>query len=187
MQCANIVLVGFMGTGKTSVGRRLAERQGMNFVDMDGGSEEGQKKSISSIFAEDGEPAFRAMERDLVRELAGRRSLIIAAGGGIVLNPENIRDYSAAGLVVCLYADPGTILARVAREEHRPLLEGDKKHRILQILDARRELYAAVPQQIDTTELTIDEVAEKVLSLYAKGHSAQRRRLPPGAKSKGSE
>lgn len=164
----NIVLVGFMGTGKTSVGKGLAQWLGLRFVDMDSIIEEREHKPIPRIFAEDGEPSFRALERALVRELAAQRGLVIATGGGIVLNPENVRDYSQSGLVVCLSATPDAIFHRVAADTNRPLLAGDKKQKILEILGARRALYAAIPNQIDTTTLSVEGVVEKVAALYGE-------------------
>ena len=161
----NIVLIGFMGTGKTTVGKILADRLNMKFLDMDDIIEEREGKSISRIFAEDGEARFRELERDLARELAAKEGLVIGAGGGVVLDKDNVRDFSGSGVVVCLSALPEIILKRVENESHRPLLKGDKKEKILGILAARRELYNAIPHQIDTSHLTPDEVAEKILAI----------------------
>ena len=162
----NIILVGFMGTGKTTVGRLLARQLDMTFLDMDQEIEAREGRAISDIFAKEGEPHFRKLERALVRELSGRTGLVIGAGGGIVLNPENVADYARTGLVVCLTATPETILKRVEKESHRPLLEGDEKSkRILQILDARKHLYAAIPHQVDTTTLTPEQVVERIVAM----------------------
>jgi len=164
----NIVLVGFMGTGKTRVGQCLAARLGMMFFDMDELIEQRAGKTVSRVFAEDGEPHFRSQERDLVRELSIRDGLVIATGGGIVLNPDNVRDFGRDGLLVCLSATPEAIFARVAREKHRPLIEnGDKMRGIRERLESRRKLYEAIPHQIDTTNLTVEEVADRVAALYA--------------------
>jgi len=165
----NIVLTGFMGTGKSSVGKHLAARLALTFVDMDAVIEERAGKPIARIFAEDGEQHFRNLERQLVQELAARQGLVIATGGGVVLNPENIRDLSRSGLVVCLSASPSEILRRVAHETHRPLLQADDKEaRIIALLEARRKLYAAIPVQIDTTNLSVEQVADQIAALYAK-------------------
>jgi shikimate kinase len=167
MTAANIVLVGFMGTGKTAVGRRLAGRLGLKYLDMDETIEERQGRSISAIFAEDGEPRFRELERELARELAVRSGLVIATGGGIVLNPENIADFERTGLVVCLRASPETILRRVGHKTHRPLLQGeDKMKRITDILTRRAALYDAIAHQVDTDGLTVGEVTERIAALY---------------------
>jgi shikimate kinase len=163
----NVVLVGFMGTGKTAVGKLLAVRLGLTFVDMDRVIEERGGMAISRIFAEQGEPYFRALERSLVQELSRRQGLVIATGGGVVLDPDNVADYALSGLVVCLTAAPDVILKRVEKDSHRPLLEqGDKAARILKLLEARRTLYGAIPHQIDTSALTPEAVADRIVALY---------------------
>lgn len=163
----NIVLVGFMGTGKTAVGRILAERLGMRFVDMDDVIVERAGKSIPRIFAEDGEPYFRSMERRIVQDLASEHGLVIAAGGGVVTNPDNVADFEATCLVVCLNATPEVIFERVARDTNRPLLDcEDKMGRIRSLLEARAHLYNAIGCRVDTAGLTVDEVADRVAAQY---------------------
>ena len=162
----NIILVGFMGTGKTTIGRALADQLKRDFVDMDIELEARAGKPIPRIFAEDGEPVFRRMERDLVVELSRRSNLVIAAGGGIVLNPDNIRDFSATGHVICLMAAPDEILRRVSDSDHRPLLEqGDKGERIQKLLMARQPFYDAIPCQVDTTGKTVAEVVAEIMKI----------------------
>ena len=167
MKNKNIILVGFMGTGKTVTGRVLAEQTGLELVDMDSIIEEQQERTISDIFAADGEAAFRAMERKLVQELAQRTGLIISTGGGIVLNPENITDFERTGLVICLKASPEMIFQRVEKDASRPLLAGDKKAQIQSILETRRPLYDAITHSVDTDGLTAEETAKPILDLYA--------------------
>jgi len=163
----NIVLVGFMGTGKTTVGTALVRKLGLAFVDMDHLIEQRQGKPISRIFAEQGEPFFRALERQLVAELAGRTGLVIGTGGGIVLNAENVSYFSRTGLVVCLMATPEAILKRLENDTQRPLLAGgDKMQKITGLLDKRRPLYEAIPHRIDTSELTVEQVADRIITLY---------------------
>jgi shikimate kinase len=157
-----------MGTGKTTVGRLLAAELGFEFVDMDHVLEARAGKTITRIFAEDGEPAFRAMERALSHELAQRQGLVVGTGGGVVLNPDNLRDFSATGLVVCLTAPPEVIFERTNQETHRPLLEQqDRLGRIRDLLEKRRALYAAIPHQFDTTALSPAQLARQILALYA--------------------
>jgi shikimate kinase len=166
----NIVLVGFMGTGKTSVGHALAAELDLTFVDMDAMIEAREARPISEIFATDGETYFRTVERQVAQELAARDGLIIGTGGGVVLDPQNISDFSASGLVVCLQASPETILDRVAHDTTRPLLAGDDKlQSILAILSTRQHLYAALPHQIDTNGRSIEQVREQIRKLYEAG------------------
>jgi shikimate kinase len=167
MKNKNIILVGFMGTGKTVTGRALAARTGLELVDMDALIEAQQGKPIPEIFAQDGEPAFRQMERVLTQDLAARSGLIISTGGGIVLNPDNVADFSATGLVVCLTASPETIFQRLENDTTRPLLSGDKKSQIAALLEKRQPLYAAIAHQIDGDRLDPNERAEAILKLYA--------------------
>lgn len=167
MNKRNIVLVGFMGTGKTVTGRALARRTGLELVDMDSLIEERQEKTIPEIFAQDGEPAFRKMERELVQELSKRSGLIISTGGGIVLNPDNIADFEKTGLVVCLNASPEMIFQRLENDTSRPLLSGDKKGQISALLEKRKPLYAAIAHGIPTDGLTDEQTADRILELYA--------------------
>ena len=163
----NIILVGFMGAGKSSVGQTLARRLDMTFLDMDEAIVQREGKPIPRIFAEDGEPRFRSLERELVEDLSAKSALVIATGGGIVLNPENVRDFSRTGLVVCLSAAPQAILDRVGGDTNRPLLAGgDKLAKITDLLAKRQPLYAAIPNQVDTTGLGVEQVADRVLALY---------------------
>lgn len=167
MKKRNIILIGFMGTGKTVTGRILAERTGMELVDMDSIIEERAGRPISDIFATDGEAAFRAMERALVQELSKQTGLIISTGGGIVLNPDNIADFEKTGLVVCLKASPETIFQRLEKDTSRPLLSGDKKGQIAALLGKRKLLYDAITHRIDTDGLTGAQTADPILELYA--------------------
>ena len=167
MKTSNIILVGFMGTGKTSTGRVVASRLGRDFVDMDDLIEQREKRSVPDIFAQSGEPHFRGLERALASELASRTNLVIAPGGGIVLNPANISDFEKTGMVFCLRARPETILARVGHETHRPLLQGgDKLQKIRDLLAKRKTLYDAIPLQVDTDGLTAGQVADRVIEMY---------------------
>lgn len=163
----NIVLVGFMGTGKSCVGKQLAKRLGMTFLDMDELIVQRTGKPIPRIFGENGEAHFRSLEREESQRLSGKKGLVIATGGGIVLNPDNIRDLGRTGLVVCLSATPEAILQRVGGDTNRPLLAGgDPMKKITDLLGKRRPLYAAIPHQVDTTGLSVEQVADKILSLY---------------------
>ena len=161
----NIVLMGFMGTGKSTVGKSLAAQLNLTFLDMDSLIEERAGKPIPRIFAEDGEARFRAMERELTQELSQQLGLVIACGGGVVLNPDNIRDYSQTGTVFCLTATPEVIFERTSKDRNRPLLEEqDRMKRIVELLAKRQSLYASIPEQVDTTKGTPEQIVQFILS-----------------------
>lgn len=162
----NIILVGFMGTGKTSSGKIVAERLGMTFIDMDEEIVRREGVSIPEIFRDRGEPAFRALERALVVELAQRENLVISTGGGVVLNPDNLRDFAATGQVICLQAKPETVLQRVAHDANRPLLQGDDKlKKIADLLAKRQPLYDAIATQIPTEGHKPADTADAIIGV----------------------
>ncbi len=163
----NLILTGFMGTGKTWLGREVARRMGRPFVDMDALVEERAGMPVARIFAESGEEAFRQMEANLCRELAQPQGLVISTGGGALLRAENRALLQQGGVVVCLNAPVDEILRRLqdSRTE-RPLLNvPDPRAEIARLLAARREAYAAIPWQIDTEGRSLDSLAEEVMAL----------------------
>lgn len=169
MSIPNLVLVGFMGTGKSAIGQRLAVRLQLEFIDMDERIEARQGRTISAIFAQDGEPAFRTLERNLVRELAPPQGRVIATGGGVVLNPDNIRDFQAGGLVICLKAQPEIIFQRVAQNRNRPLLNTpDPRARIAALLAERNPFYEAISESVDTSALSISQIVDDLAARYAR-------------------
>jgi shikimate kinase/3-dehydroquinate synthase len=164
----NVVVTGFMGTGKTTVGREVARRLGRPFVDMDTEIEARAGKSIPRLFAEDGEAAFRQMEAALCQELSVQQGLVIATGGGALVDPVNRAWMMESGTVVCLTCDVDEILRRVkgAGNSDRPLLDvADPRAEIEQLVEMRHEAYAAIPWQIDTAGLSIEEVAARVVEI----------------------
>ncbi len=163
----NLVLTGFMGTGKSTVGRAVARRLARPFVDMDAEIAACAGKSISKIFAEDGEPAFRALEAELCAELSERRGLVIATGGGALIDPTSRARMLATGTVVCLTGELETLLERTRADvEERPLLEGAAaRARAVHLMTTRSAAYRAIPWQVDTTDKTIAEVADAVEAL----------------------
>ncbi len=166
MDNRNIVLTGFMGTGKTAVGHRVAQQLGRPFVDMDAVIEQRTGKPISAIFAEQGEPSFRLMEAELCRELAALRGLVIATGGGALVPAANRQALARSSLLICLTAPPELVLDRLANAGDRPLLAvPDRLERIRDLLGQRAEAYAAIPHQIDTTGLTVEQVAKEVIRM----------------------
>ncbi len=163
----NLVLTGFMGTGKTTVGRLLASRLGFDFVDTDRLIEQ-RHGPIPQIFSEHGEDEFRRLERDVAAELATRDRLVISTGGRMMVDPINADLLSTSGEVFCLAASVDTILARVTRDRspvERPLLSGaDVRTRIGLLLAERAAAYRRF-RQIDTEGRTPDEVAGEILDL----------------------
>lgn len=159
----NLALVGFMGTGKSTIGRLAAEQMQFRFVDTDGLIEGRVGRSVSDIFAKEGEAAFRQYEKFAVAELAGQRNLVIAAGGGLVMDPENMASLKAHALVVWLCASPDTIWERVRTQTHRPLLRApDPQAKIREMLAARAPAYRQADVFIDSGLRSTREVAQQI-------------------------
>jgi shikimate kinase len=162
----NIILCGFMATGKSAVGQRLASRLGYDFVDLDTLIEAEAGIPVSRIFATQGEARFRAMESRMVEEVARRHACVIATGGGAILDPRNLEAMKRSGVVITLTADPQTILSRIGTRDDRPMLWGDDKaERIRQLLAERAPAYAQADLIVDTSARTIDEVVNHLLDL----------------------
>ncbi len=171
----NIVLIGFMGTGKTAVGQTVAARLGRPFIDTDTLIEERAGRSIPRIFAEDGEAAFRRLEAEVVVAAAAREGVVIATGGGAVLRPENMAHLRRNGVIVALRADPRAILARVDPAGRRPLLGEDPERTIRRLLAERDALYLNADLVVDTSALSLEAVAARVIAFL----SAQDGRAAP--------
>ena len=173
MHSKNIVLTGFMGSGKSTVGRAVAERLGRWFVDTDAVIEQQSGVSIAALFAGQGEAAFRRLERDVCRSLAAEQNLVIATGGGALLDAENRAALQASGVLICLDASVDTLLQRLADAEDRPLLAGvDRRERIAALLAQRVPSYAAIPHHISTDDLDVAAVAEKVIRIARRAEAA---------------
>ena len=158
-----------MGAGKTAVGKRLAESLGCEFVDLDDLIEDREGRKINEIFAQHGEPYFRKIEKQVTIETAKRSGLVIACGGGVVLNKENVEALKASGVMIYLKATPELILERTKNYKHRPLLNVDNpKKRIEELLEYRAPYYAQADVIIDTDKLSIDEVVDKILAIVKK-------------------
>jgi len=152
-----------MGVGKSSVGRIVAEHLRFGFVDTDDLIEQRAGASVTEIFAREGEAAFRAHERAVVEELAERDRLVIATGGGLICQTENLHSLRRHALIVCLWASAQTIWERVRRQTHRPLLQTtDPKARIAELLAARGPVYRQAGVLVGADLRTPREVAQQV-------------------------
>lgn len=169
-------MIGFMGTGKTEVGRLIAERCGLPFLDTDQLVEELSGASIPQLWAEGGEVCFRRWERLAVRQACRRRGAVIATGGGAVLDPRNWEEMRRGGLVVALTASPEVLTARLGRGEGRPLLAGgDPRAAVEELLARRAPLYAQAHLMVDTTGRMPQEVAEEIIARWNEEWPGVRR------------
>jgi shikimate kinase len=166
---ANIILTGFMGTGKSTIGRLLASRLGRPFIDMDAFIEVRERVSIAQIFSEKGERYFRSLESALCKELAAKHSLVIATGGGTLTTDENLIAMQQSGIVICLDANETALWQRLAdQSDDRPMLSGKDKFREIQKLYAmRKPAYDNILAHIDTSHLDPSEVVDAVMQLIS--------------------
>jgi len=161
-----------MGTGKTSVGRLVAEQLHFDYLDTDDLIESRAGRTITDIFARDGEPAFRQMERLLVAELSERSKTVFSTGGGLPLDPANLSSLKEHALVVCLWASPEKIFERVGSQTHRPLLKDpDPPAKIRALLAAREPAYRQADVLINTEMRSIKEVAQQVIYQFRMARS----------------
>lgn len=159
----NIILTGFMGVGKTSVGTRLARDLGYSFIDTDELIEADQKIAITEIFSSFGEPYFRDVETRIIRRVLEGEDQVISTGGGAVIRDENRAVFKERGLTVCLTARPEVIYNRIRHETHRPLLQvADPLARVRELLGARERFYRQADLIIDTSEKTVDQVIDEI-------------------------
>lgn len=172
----NVVIIGFMGTGKTAVGKRLARLLGWKFVDTDAEIEQLTGKSIPRIFAEDGEVRFRSEENLLCRRLAALSGQVIATGGGMVLNRDNIELLRQNGILIKLWAEPEVIIERVkAKQKRRPLLKGDVQERVHELLALRATAYDIAEFSVDTGKQGPDQSARIIYEyLQGMGYTGER-------------
>ncbi|HLV81034.1 MAG TPA: shikimate kinase [Chthonomonadaceae bacterium] len=167
----NLILIGFMGAGKSTVGKLCAAHLGYAFVDSDAVIEAHAGCSVAQLFAARGERAFRRLERQALAALSARPGVVIATGGGAVLDADNVALLRARGRVVLLLASPEAVLARVGEAATRPLLAGalDPRSRIAALLAERDAAYRrAAHHCVDTLQRTPEQVAEDVVTWYRK-------------------
>jgi shikimate kinase len=163
----NIALIGFMGTGKTSVGRLVAEQLRFEYLDTDELIQAQTGRSITDIFAKDGEPAFRTLEEKVVEELSSRAKTIISTGGGLPVNPKNLASLKSHALVVSLWSSPEKIWERVRHQSHRPLLHDENPEaKIRELLAARAPFYKQADVLLNTDLRSVREVAQQVVHQF---------------------
>lgn len=163
----NICLIGFMGVGKSTVGQMVAGQLGFEFLDTDAQIERSTGKSISRIFAEDGEPHFRACEAQVVEQLSGRSRLVIASGGGLAANPAHLASLQRHSLVIWLWASPEAIWERVRHQHHRPLLRTeDPQARIRGLLAEREPVYRRADVLLNTDVRSPRELAHSIVGHF---------------------
>jgi shikimate kinase len=170
---AKLILTGIMGAGKSRVGRIAAQRLGWKFIDSDHEIVARAGKPIPRIFAEDGEPCFRRLEREIINELASAPGpAALATGGGVLIDEANYRVLSAAGFIACLTARPEVLAARLAKSaDQRPKLQEAGKpliERIIELLAERAQAYSRADAQIDASDMTPEQAAEAVLAAFER-------------------
>ena len=181
----NIILTGFMGTGKTEASKILAERLKKQRLCLDDMIEWKVGKPISEIFEQNGETYFRRIESEMVSSVSKDRDVIIDAGGGAIINEQNYRRLKEHGVIFCLSASVDTILERTKHYRHRPLLNApDPKEKVEKLLARREKFYKKADYTIDTTALTSEETADKILEYMkrdvSKGDASQHKKPNSG-------
>jgi shikimate kinase len=165
----NLVLVGFMGTGKTEVGRIVSERIGRDFVDIDDRIVQAAGMSINEVFRIYGEDYFRDIETTIIEEFSALGGLVISTGGGSLLRIENVRNLKRSGVLICLTASPEEIVRRVADDRHRPLLNVTDRIGVVREMLARRSpSYRVSDFMISTDGKSPDAAAIEVLDSYRR-------------------
>ena len=164
------MFVGFMGTGKSTIGSMLARRLGLTHVDLDRAIVETERVDIPTIFQEKGEAYFREMEARLLTTLLEKEKQVITTGGGAVLRAENVEQMMKNALVISLFAEPEEIISRVSTNQGRPLLAGNAAERVMALLEQRRGAYDFAPIQINTTKKQPGEIIEEILAQMVEYH-----------------
>lgn len=161
----NIVLCGFMGCGKSTIGKALSELSGMKFIDTDDFIEENEKMTIAEIFEKHGESHFRFLEKEAAKKLSAASGFIISTGGGMLLNPETAEIFRETSHIVFLDTPLSVILDRLKNDSSRPLLKRpDKDEYIPRLFEERYKKYlSAADIKVDTADLTAEETAQRIL------------------------
>ncbi len=162
----NIVITGFMGTGKTSIGTLVAQKLGREFIDTDQLIAKRLGLSINEIFEKFGESFFRTKEKEVLLELSKKSNLVISTGGGSLVPKENQKIMEKNSLIFCLQCDTDEIIKRTSNDNSRPLLKENKHIEIQRLLKRRESAYNKIKLQINTTRISIDEAADEIINIY---------------------
>ncbi|MEI8389653.1 MAG: shikimate kinase [bacterium] len=163
----NIVLIGLMGSGKTTIGRKLAEKLNMKFADTDELIIQKAQKSIKLIFAENGEAFFRKLESEAIEEVSSQENIVVSTGGGAVLIEENIHNLKKNGILFHLYAPADELFKRIKDDNERPLINTENPVETLKIIQERRKIfYNQADFKINTCEKTPEETANEIINLF---------------------
>ena len=166
----NIVLIGFMGTGKTSVGKLIAARLNRCFIDVDKKIEAEQNMSINEIFAKYGEEKFRQIESEVIAKISRYTNVVVSTGGGAMLRAENRKKLAKNSVIISLDASVEAIIKRTSKSDNRPLLNvEDKEEKISNLLKERDEAYKKADYVIDTSCYSLQDVAENIIVFLRQG------------------
>lgn len=169
MKMSNLVLIGFMGTGKSTIGRKAARRLGLQFIDTDHEIERVTGMTVPELFKKHGEIRFRSEEKAAVKRITQNDNQVIATGGGVVLNRENIETLRQNGIIICLTATADTIYQRVKGKKNRPLLQTENPlETINNLLSERKPFYETADGIVETSDKEVEDVANEVVRLYTE-------------------
>ena len=152
-----------MGTGKTVVAKELSRKLGMKYISTDDIIEEIEKIKISNIFSGKGEGYFRKVEKKVIKDISEMENVVVDAGGGVSIDPENVQNLKEKGIIICLWAEPEVILERTKKYAHRPLLNvSDPLAKIKELLEKRKPFYERADHHIVTSKLSLDGVINEI-------------------------
>lgn len=175
----NLYLVGFMGSGKTTVGRAVAQKLGMTLLDSDHEIERIAGKPVTAIFEQEGEPRFRAMEREFIEKGHPVSGCVVACGGGLIIEPGMMELVRSKGVVVCLHASIETILKRTAGLKSRPLLNvEDQEQRVRSLFAQREPIYRKAGSMVLTDSRPLIDIVGHVIRTYKRDSAEFLRRNP---------
>jgi len=162
----NIILTGFMGTGKTTIGKEIARLLDRTFLDTDGIIEEEQKRTVSDIFQKEGESYFRNLERQVIDDICNRSRTVIATGGGTLLDENNLTLLSKTGIIFCLTTSIDVLVSRLENSMVRPLAVNKEMTDIEKLYEIRKDYYDKLPYHFDTSDISPENAACKIIELF---------------------